>query len=163
MRRLVSDLRNPKRRWIALFHEFVLFVFGGVIYNLVELLWRSRTAFSMFIVGGLCFLLVGALNEFFPWEMPLCSQMFLSMVGVTAIELVSGIYLNIIGNFNVWDYSHMPYNLCGQICLIFSVAWFFLSLVAIFIDDWLREIFFDEKRPKYTWFVTKPPEENIDE
>ena len=37
------------------------------------------------------------------------------------------------------DYSNMPFNVLGQVCLPFSIIWFFLSYVAIRLDDWLRK------------------------
>ena len=32
-----------------------LFAFGGVVYNVIELLYRGHTHWTMFILGGLCF------------------------------------------------------------------------------------------------------------
>ena len=95
--------------------------------------------------------------------MPLISQMFISMVVITSLELVFGLILNVVFNLGIWDYSNMPYNLFGQICLLFSVAWFFISLPAIIIEDWARYILFDEEVPRYTLFCAKvPPAESVD-
>ena len=52
---------------------------------------------------------------------------------------------------HIWDYSSLPFNLLGQICLPFTVLWFFLALLCIFVDDWLRHILFHEERPHYHW------------
>ena len=43
----------------------VLFFMGGTAYMLIELLWRGHTHWCMGIVGGICFLLMGEINEFF--------------------------------------------------------------------------------------------------
>ena len=43
--------------------------------------------------------------------------------------------VNIILQWNVWDYSNVPFNVMGQICLPFSIIWFFLSLPAIVPAD----------------------------
>ena len=50
---------------------------------------------------------------------------------------------------NVWDYSNIPFNLDGQICLLFSFFWIFISLIAIILDDLLRYVLFDEPYHKY--------------
>ena len=144
MKIIVNMLHLPK--------EFLLFLYGGVGYMLIEFLYRGYSHPSMFILGGLCFIIIGAINETFPWCMPLVSQMTISAVTVTALELIFGFILNIWLKLDVWDYSNMPYNFYGQICLLFSIFWFFLSLVAIFIDDWLRFKLYDEEFPSYCIF-----------
>ena len=50
---------------------------------------------------------------------------------------------------DVWDYSNMPFNILGQICLPFTILWFFISILAIVLDDWIRYIMFDEEKPHY--------------
>ena len=49
----------------------VLAAAGGSIYVLLELVLRGRSHWTMFLLGGLCFVLIGLLNEVIPWEMPL--------------------------------------------------------------------------------------------
>lgn len=93
----------------------------------------------------------GMLNEVIPWEMPLPEQMIICAVNITAVEFVAGMILNVWLNLNVWDYSNMPLNIMGQICLPFSVAWFFLSAVGIIMDDYLRYWIFGEEKPHYTF------------
>ncbi len=135
----------------AVVKHLILLCVGGLIYCGIELAFRGRTHPSMFIVGGLCFLLVGAVNEIVPWETPFWQQMLLGGLQITTVEFVAGIILNIILQLNVWDYSNMPYNIGGQICLPFLVAWIGLSAVAIVLDDYLRYWLFHEEKPRYTW------------
>lgn len=52
------------------------------------------------------------------------------MVLITVIEFIIGIVFNIILKENVWDYSNMPLNIMGQICVPFSAIWFLLSFIA---------------------------------
>lgn len=127
----------------------VLFCIGGLAYVLIELLWRGYSHWSMFIVGGMCFILIGGINEYYPWDMPLWQQMLISTVIVTVIEFVAGLILNIWLKLGVWDYSGLPLNFMGQICLLFSIVWFFLSLIAIILDDYLRHWLFGEEFPKH--------------
>ena len=66
------------------------------------------------------------------------------MIIIVTIEFFSGCILNIWLGLGVWNYSNMPYNILGQICLPFSIAWFFLSYIAIKLDDYLRKLLFNE-------------------
>lgn len=133
----------------------VLFAIGGLLYILIELLWRGRTHWTMFIVGGICFVLVGLVNEIFEWDMPLIKQMFISAIWITIVEFDAGIILNGGYNLNIWDYSHMPFNIWGQVCLPYTILWFFLSCPAIIMDDYLRYWIFGEDKPHYTLFKSR--------
>jgi hypothetical protein len=127
----------------------VLWLIGGFVYLFVEILWRGYSHWSMMILGGMCFVLIGTLNEEYTWGMSLISQMFLSSIAITVLELISGIILNIWFSFGIWDYSQMPYNFLGQICLIYFNLWFLLSLPAILVDDYIRYWIFKEEKPHY--------------
>lgn len=128
----------------------ILFTFGGLAYVLIEMIYRGYSHPSMFLLGGLCFVLIGELNErVYTWEMSLISQMFISSVIVTSLEFISGLILNIWLGLGIWDYSNQPYNLLGQICLLFFNLWFILSIVAIVLDDYLRYRLFRERIHRY--------------
>lgn len=107
----------------------------------------------MFLLGGLCFILIGGLNNYIPWEMSIIKQGVIGALIITSLEFIFGLVLNLYLNLGIWDYSNMPFNILGQICLPFSIAWFFLSLVAIFADDWLRYVLFKEEKPHYHLFT----------
>lgn len=130
----------------------VLISIGGSAYMTIELLYRGYSHWTMFYVGGLAFLLIGCINEYIDWNMPLWKQMAIGSLIITSLELVSGIIINMILGWNVWDYSQLPFNILGQICLPFSIVWFFLSLIAIVVDDYLRYWIFKEEKPTYTLF-----------
>ena len=129
--------------------QIFLYIIGGLIYLLIEILFRGHTHWTMFIVGGLCFTLIGLLNECPNLRLSLICQGILGSVIITTIEFISGIIINIILKWNVWDYSNQPLNLLGQICLPFILAWIFLAIIAVFVDDILRYIIFKEEIPKY--------------
>ena len=42
-----------------------------------------------------------------------------------------GLLLNRLMGFNIWDYSNVPLNLLGQVCLPYSFLWLGLSLPAM--------------------------------
>ena len=127
----------------------ILICIGGLLYILIEILFRGHSHWTMFCVGGLCFWLIGLLNEILPWEMLLWKQGIVGAVIVTTVEFISGCIINLWLGWNVWDYSDMPFNLLGQICLPFSIAWIGLSVMAIVIDDCLRYWLFGEEKPHY--------------
>lgn len=127
----------------------VLWGIGGLLYICCELIFRGYSHWTMFLVGGTCFVLIGAINELIPWEMPLWQQAAIGAAIVTAIEFVSGCIINIRLGWAVWDYSDMPCNLLGQICLQFTAIWSMLSILAIILDDYLRYWLFGEEKPSY--------------
>jgi len=57
-----------------MFKNLFLFIVGGILYSLIELLFRGYTHWLMFFVGGFCFLLVGAINNYIDWDMPFPKQ-----------------------------------------------------------------------------------------
>lgn len=129
-----------------------LFLIGAAAYAGIELLWRGHTHWTMAVLGGILFLLLGGINEWLPWEMPLALQCVIGALLVTAAEFAAGLILNVWLGLNIWDYSNIPGNILGQVCPQFLFAWLGLSLVAILLDDWLRHWFWGEKRPHYTIF-----------
>lgn len=129
--------------------EFILFLIGGFLYILIELAYRGHSHWSMFILGGLCFVLIGGINNYISWDMPIYEQMMIGSVIITMLEFICGCIVNLWLGWDVWDYSNMPYNVLGQICLPFSILWFFISLVAIVADDYIRYWLFDEEKPRY--------------
>ena len=123
---------------------------GGALYVALEMLWRGRSHWTMAILGGLCFMLIGLLNELLPWEMPLLLQGVIGSAAiVTPLEFVTGCIVNLWLGWNVWDYSALLCNLWGQICLPFSLLWVAVSMGAVVMDDWLRHWLFGEERPRY--------------
>lgn len=129
-----------------------LAVAGGVTYAIMEVLWRGYTHWTMMVLGGLLFLLLGGINEWFSWKTPLAIQGLIGSVIVTVAEFLAGLILNIWLGLNVWDYSHLPFNLCGQICLPFTILWVPVSIFAVVLDDWLRFWWFEEERPRYIFW-----------
>ena len=132
-----------------LLHMLILFVIGGFIYIGIELLYRGYTHWTMGIVGGLCFVTVGLLNEGLPWHMCFEIQMLCGGAIITCVEFMAGCVLNLWLHLNIWDYHQLPGNILGQVCPQFAAIWTALSAVIIPLDDWLREKLFGEPRQKY--------------
>ena len=129
-----------------------LFITGGTIYGMIEMLSRGYTHWTMGVLGGICFICLGLINELLSWETPLALQMFIGSIIITILEFITGCIVNLWLGWNVWDYSNLPLNLLGQICLPFSILWYFISAIGIVIDDYIRYIYFDEEYPRYKLF-----------
>ena len=107
-----------------------LFSIGAVGYGIIEVLWRGFTHPSMLLAGGFSFLSLSYIGERFK-KTRLYKKAILGMAAITVIEFVFGVVFNIILKKKVWDYSDMPFNILGQVCPAFSLAWFFLSFIFI--------------------------------
>lgn len=129
-----------------------LFDTGGILYLLIELIWRGRSHWTMFLLGGMCFVAMGLINEVIPWEMPLWQQALIGACIITTLEFLTGCIVNLWLGWNVWDYSIMPGNILGQICPQYFLLWVPVSTAAIVLDDWIRYLRFDEERPHYRLF-----------
>ena len=132
--------------------ELTIFTAGGLSYGLVELAWRSTTPISMFFVGGICFWLIGSIDEHGSTP-SLIYQSVLSCLIVTSVEFTSGVFINIVLGLNVWDYSALPYNVLGQICLPFSALWLLISVPAIYFEDFLRAKLFGERMKRIDLYL----------
>ena len=145
--------QSNRTTFIPLFFKYLfLFLLGGFAYFYIEILFRGFSHFSMIICGGLAFILCGLINQLMHFRISLVSQMILSSVIITGLEFITGYIVNIRLHWNVWDYSMLPFNLYGQVCLLYSVIWLFLSLLCIFIDDFVRWKIFDEPKASYYFF-----------
>ena len=144
--------------------EVLLFGIGGALYYLIEILWDGQSHWTMFVLGGICFVIMGLLNEYkFSWKQSLFMQSLISAITITVFEFIVGYIVNIRLDLGVWDYSGLPFNLFGQICLYFFLLWIPLSTIGIITDDWIRYIFYlmfresfssmeKRERPHYTMF-----------
>lgn len=102
-----------------------VFAGGGLIYALIEILFRGYTHWTMIIVGGLavlCLYSIAGMRE------KVWKKWIMGAAAILAIEFVAGIILNIILGWGVWDYSGYRYHLYGQICLPFALCWFALCI-----------------------------------
>ena len=86
--------------------EAFLFLIGGALYYLIEVLWRGYSHWTMFILGGICFVIMGLLNEYkFKWNDSLIKQSIISACIITVFEFFTGCIVNLWLGWNVWDYS----------------------------------------------------------
>lgn len=119
--------------------ELLLFLIGGAVYTGLEVLWKGHSHWTMFLLGGICFVIMGLLNEYkIPWHWCLLRQAIVSACIITLFEFLTGCIVNLWLGWDVWDYSNLPFNILGQVCLNFFLLWILLSMVGIPLDDWIR-------------------------
>ena len=126
-----------------------LFWFGGATYVALEVIWRGYSHWTMLLLAGILFIIIGLLNEIWSWNLKFRYQVLISTAIETILELSTGLIVNVCLGWNVWDYSNVPFNFLGQICLPYTFLWVALSAVAIILDDVLRWKFFGEEKPHY--------------
>lgn len=118
--------------------EFVLvYTLGGLLYALVEILWRGWTHWTMILCGGACFTLMYLISAA---NMPLVKKWILSAVSITTVEFLCGCIVNLHLQWRIWDYSNLPYNLLGQICPQFLLLWLVLSVPGVALCSALRKL-----------------------
>lgn len=108
----------------------------------------------MGVCGGLCVVLLDKINDRISWDIDLSIQALCGACLITAMELVIGSiakYTNFLPI--MWDYSSIPFNFHGIICLPFFLIWIVLSIVAIFLADAINYyVFKDTIVPYYKLF-----------
>ena len=118
-----------------------LFLAGGSLYPSIELAWRKKTHISMSFAGGICLCLIDRVCNRCMKKKWLPLRCMAGSGIITGVEFLIGLVVNVAGKRNVWDYSSMPLNVMGQICLPFSIAWCFLTLPAM----WFCNLFHRHK------------------
>lgn len=138
--------------WKQLAKYAYLFWFGGSFYVTLEVIYRQYSHISMLILAGLVFIIIDLLNEIWGWETSLILQILVGTVIATIGEFITGCVVNLWLGLNVWDYSNLPFNLYGQVCLQFMLIWMPIILLAIVLGDVIRWRFFNEEKPRYKLF-----------
>ena len=115
----------------------LLFSLGAVGYPLIELLWRGRTHWTMALAGGLAMVLLLQISR---TDLPLPLMWVAGALAITGVEFIIGYIVNLQLHWNVWDYSALPLNLLGQVCLPFTAVWFLLSIPGIALCQFLERI-----------------------
>ena len=148
-----SSVSNTTQLLVSnIIRYMTLWLYGGFIYYLIELVWRGHSHPSMFITGGIAFLCLGIINNYLPWRMGFILQCIIGGIVITVLELIVGLIVNVWLGLGIWDYSDLRFNVMGQIVPHFTFAWMALSAVAIWLDDFLRWKIFGEQKPEYRIF-----------
>ena len=138
--------------------SMLLWFWGGTVYFLLEVAWKTATgepqriSWTMLVLAVLLTIPVERCGEQLPWHVPLWLQALASAVLATAVELAAGLVLNLWLGLGVWDYSRLPGNFLGQICPQFFVVWWGLCFLFIPVFDWMRWSVEGGQRPRYKGF-----------
>lgn len=108
-----------------------LFLTGGTVYPALEIICRGKTDISMAAAGGLCLCLIDRICNHDMKSSPISIKCFAGSGIITAVEFATGLLVNVALKLNVWDYSAMPLNIMGQICVPFSMLWCLATLPAL--------------------------------
>ena len=127
-----------------LVQAFVIFLAGGFIYGLMEIVYSGSTHPAMFVMGGLSLLWVGGGRRYLRHSPPLWLHMIIGGVFITTAEFICGLVYNVWLGLRIWDYTRFRINIMGQICPAFFFLWIALSLPAVIIESALRSAFSDE-------------------
>ncbi len=130
----------------TLLKNFTVFVIGALIYGLIEISARGFTHITMGLLGGISMLAIHITNDARRNGLNFFVQITLIAFFITSIEFLTGEIVNVRLGMNIWDYSDIPMNFDGQICLPFVGIWFVLSALGVFLDDFLRWKMFREDR-----------------
>jgi len=134
----------------------ILWLCLGMIYLTIEGLWRGWTNIVMLPIGGFCGLAIGAVNQsprFYRCKM--VWQCLIGTIIVLAVEFISGCILNLWLGLGIWDYTGMFGNILGQVCIQYGILWFFLIPFAIWVEDYIRHVFWQEGNPYPVWSIYK--------
>lgn len=124
----------------------------GALYYVPEGLWHiPRGGYAnivMLPIGGMCGLAVGGINQI-PrfYKMPVFIQLLVGASIILIVEFAAGLILNVWLGLEIWDYSTMPGNILGQICLPFALLWLLLMPFCLWLEDHLRWGFWQERQP----------------
>ena len=143
-------------RWSKSVLSVLLCTWGATIYFFLEVGYKSltghpeRISWTMLAVAIILCIPVERCGAELPWDCPLWLQALCCAMLVTAVEFAAGLVLNVWLGLGIWDYSHLPFNFMGQICLQFFFVWWELCLVFIPVFDWMRWAVEGGERPHYT-------------
>jgi len=137
----------------TIFKYICLFLVFGIIYFLIECLWKGTISdYRMFLMAGCLGVLIGLINNLFSFDTSFILQCLVGALMATLCEAIFGYQWNIIDGLKIWNYNSLPCSFVGnQINLFFSIAWMGLSGVCIMLDDYIRYKLFDEEKPYYKW------------
>ena len=110
---------------------------GSVGYSALEVLWRGFTHWTMAVAGGVGYLLLYK-NDLRMRGQTLVRRCAAGCALLTAVEFVSGCLVNLVGRKKVWDYSHLPGNLLGQVCPLYTALWFLLCVPVLPLSGFLH-------------------------
>ena len=122
---------------VMILEFFLVYIIGAGLYGLLEIIWRGWTHWTMLLCGGACFTLMYIISGS---SLPMLVKSILSALVISTVEFSAGCLVNITFGWHVWDYSDRAYNILGQVCPLFSLLWFALSVPGLYLCSGLRKL-----------------------
>lgn len=141
-------------------HEILLCFF---IYGFLG--WCTEVAFAAakekrfvnrgFLNGPICPIygigVVAVVLLLMPYKNQLFILYVMSIIVVTVLEWVTGFILEKLFHSKWWDYSNMPLNLNGYVCLLFSLIW---GVACVVIVKWIHPLIYKGVKILPDWLGT---------
>lgn len=122
----------------------IIFGLGAFVYGGIEIIARGYTHWTMMLAGGTVMVVFMIINRL--GRVNIFLRCLLGAAVITSIEFAVGMIVNVRLGWEVWDYSDKPLNIMGQICPLFSLGWYALSLPAFMLCSAVEKRF---SLPKY--------------
>lgn len=132
---------------------FFLYGFLGWCVEVAFAATKEKTFVNRgFLNGPICpiygFGVVGVVYFLSPYKSDIILLYVMSTVIVTVLEWLTGFILEKIFHNKWWDYSQMPLNLNGYVCLLFSLIW---GIACVIIVKWIHPVIFKGIRAVPEW------------
>ncbi len=128
-----------------------IFSVMGLMCVGIEVLFDNTSHRAMFLVGGIAGVVAGLTYESFP-NVPFILITLIMATEVLVIEYIGGRIFN--KNHTIWNYSHLKFNLHGQVCLHFGLVWWaVISPLIIWMWETLRDVSIIELLKTYIRFI----------
>ena len=140
-------MMNTRKCLITIIKYLLFFHIGGCLYYYIEILYRGWSHWSMYVLGGICFLFITLQRKHPFLSQSIVRQVLRCDFFVICGEFITGCMVNLWQGWAVWDYIERPMNLMGQICLPLAFVFAGLCLTGIVLSELLEWLVFEEKKP----------------
>lgn len=130
---------------------FGLSYFAFTTYITIECCFRTYSYPLMGCLAIIAVLLGDCINDYISWDMDLVLQSSVVASIITLMELFVGLIQQHFHLVQMWDYSNIPMNYKGIICVPFFFLWMVMGAISIIVADCYNYYLdFREERPRYT-------------
>lgn len=120
--------------WYFIIYSFLGFLLEVAFARLTHNPKRDRKCFyflplcPVYGFGALLILWSAGFSGGDPWRVAI-----FSFLCATAAEYLMGLFYENALGVAFWDYAHLPLNIGGKVCLLFSLAWCGLGLALVYL------------------------------
>lgn len=130
--------------WYFLFYSFLGFLAEVAFARAVRAAKRDRKCFCVLplcpVYGLGALLILAPAHRLYPY--PVLVAVW-SALAATASEYAMGLFYEKLLRVSFWDYSHLPWNIGGRVCPLFSAFWCLLGLLTVYMIQPLAAVAVD--------------------